>query len=172
MSSESESVPASAASTSAKSLGRVKWFNNKTGYGFITRIEGDEIDVFVHHSSVVVGSQQYKYLVEGEYVQFVLTESTSEEHKHLATEVTGINGGKLMCETRNLNQESRRERESEEGAEGSTRPAGRGRRGGKGSQRLVDNDGNQWMMVRNGGRGGGRRGSAPKSEETPSAEDI
>ena len=36
--------------------GRVKWFNNKAGYGFITVSSGDNVgsDVFVHHSAIVV----------------------------------------------------------------------------------------------------------------------
>ena len=56
--------------------GRVKWFNNKAGYGFITITDGDRVgtDVFVHHTRVVVESEQYKYLVQGEYVQFELSD--------------------------------------------------------------------------------------------------
>ena len=52
-------------------LGRVKWFNNKAGYGFITITDGtlSGTDVFVHHSSIKLQSeQQYRYLVQGEYV--------------------------------------------------------------------------------------------------------
>ena len=51
--------------------------------------------------------EQYKYLVQGEYVNFNLTSSTTESHEFQATNVTGAYGGSLMCETRNLNQESR-----------------------------------------------------------------
>ena len=52
--------------------GRVKWFNNKAGYGFITVTSGEHtgVDVFVHHSVIHVGSEQYRYLVQGEYVIF------------------------------------------------------------------------------------------------------
>jgi cold shock CspA family protein len=40
--------------------GRVKWFNNKAGYGFITVTDGSRSgsDIFVHHSSIGVASQQ------------------------------------------------------------------------------------------------------------------
>jgi CspA family cold shock protein len=46
--------------------GKVKWFNNAKGYGFITR-EGGE-DLFVHFKSIV--GDGYKTLKEGETVQF------------------------------------------------------------------------------------------------------
>ena len=86
-----------------KFTGRVKWFNNKAGYGFITVTDGPKSgsDVFVHHSSIKVDSEQYKYLVQGEYIEFALSTVASDKHECQATDVSGINGGKLMCETRN-----------------------------------------------------------------------
>jgi cold shock CspA family protein len=45
-------------------VGNVKWFNNKTGYGFITCLD-DNSDLFVHHASLVVQASQYRYLVQG-----------------------------------------------------------------------------------------------------------
>lgn len=82
--------------------GRVKWFNNKAGYGFITVTSGERsgTDVFVHHSAINVESQQYKYLMQGEYVQFVLVSTNGGKHEFQASNVSGINSGKLMCETR------------------------------------------------------------------------
>ena len=83
-------------------IGRVKWFNNKAGYGFITVTDGSRAgnDVFVHHSVISVENQQYKYLVQGEYVEFELVKTDSKVHEWQASNVSGINGGKLMCETR------------------------------------------------------------------------
>ena len=46
--------------------GKVKWFDNKKGFGFITQDSGP--DVFVHHSSILGGG--YKTLNEGEQVTF------------------------------------------------------------------------------------------------------
>lgn len=90
-----------ATSSSKRFTGRVKWFNNKSGYGFITATVGDitGADIFVHYSAINV-DHQYKYLVQGEYVEFALNEITDGSHPHQAGSVTGINNGLLMCETR------------------------------------------------------------------------
>jgi CspA family cold shock protein len=99
MTSTNDSVTFSA---SEHLLGRVKWFNNKSGYGFITVTDGPRSgsDIFVHHSAVNVENQQYKYLVQGEYVEFEATSSSSGKHEWQATNVSGVRGGKLMCETK------------------------------------------------------------------------
>ena len=100
-----ESTPAVSQSTVTSSdrfMGRVKWFNNKAGYGFITVTDGHKAgsDIFVHHSSVKVDAQQYKYLIQGEYVEFALSSVSNGDHEFQASDVSGIKGGKLMCETR------------------------------------------------------------------------
>jgi cold shock CspA family protein len=101
MSSSAVSTPAVSCS-SERFTGRVKWFNNKAGYGFITVTDGPKsgTDVFVHHSSIKVVSEQYKYLVQGEYVDFNLSDTKTADHEYQAGEVCGIKGGQLMCETR------------------------------------------------------------------------
>ena len=85
-----------------KYTGVVKWFNNKSGYGFITvnskRCFG--IDVFAHHSSLVVSNNKYRYLIQGEYVEFELVQTNTGKYDFQSSNITGINGGKLMCETR------------------------------------------------------------------------
>ena len=97
MSTYRDVVTPSASTT--RETGRVKWFNNKSGYGFITRNSSHE-DIFVHHSAIKVEQEQYKYLVQGEYVEFVVVETTSGPHKYQASNVVGVSGGKLMCETK------------------------------------------------------------------------
>ena len=46
--------------------GTVKWFNEKKGYGFLSREDGD--DVFVHHTGIQ--GEGFKTLREGESVEF------------------------------------------------------------------------------------------------------
>jgi len=52
------------------SKGKVKWFNEAKGYGFIQRSDGD--DLFVHFSAIV--GDGYRTLSEGETVEFEVSE--------------------------------------------------------------------------------------------------
>lgn len=90
-------------------MGRVKWFNNKAGYGFITVTSGPktDTDIFIHHKAINVSVEQYRYLVQGEYVEFSLEQLKDSAHEYQAVSVSGINGGKLMCETRREFRQSR-----------------------------------------------------------------
>ena len=89
--------------------GKVKWFNNKSGFGFVTACEGElkDKDIFVHYSSINVPDNQYKYLLQGEYVDFELSESDKSDHEFHAVNISGVKGGELMCETRRQISETR-----------------------------------------------------------------
>ncbi|MFP4053195.1 MAG: cold-shock protein [Phycisphaerae bacterium] len=50
--------------------GKVKWFNDTKGYGFIEADDGN--DVFVHHSDIL--GSGFKSLAEGESVTFEVTQ--------------------------------------------------------------------------------------------------
>ena len=52
--------------------GRVKWFNNDKGYGFIDY--KTDADVFVHYSAIDLDG--YKTLAEGQLVEFKLIETS------------------------------------------------------------------------------------------------
>jgi len=52
-----------------RETGKVKWFNNAKGYGFIERESGG--DVFVHHSAIQMTG--FRTLTEGETVLFSVT---------------------------------------------------------------------------------------------------
>lgn len=58
--------------------GKVKWFSNPKGYGFILLDDGTE--VFVHHS--LIKGEGYKTLKEGEQVEFDLVESDKGKQAH------------------------------------------------------------------------------------------
>jgi CspA family cold shock protein len=49
--------------------GKVKWFNNNKGYGFISPDDGGE-DIFVHHQSIQMDG--YKSLKDGQRVEFTV----------------------------------------------------------------------------------------------------
>ena len=54
--------------------GRVKWFNNEKGYGFIEIGAGVGEDVFVHYSAIE--QEWYKSLKEGDVVEFTLIDTS------------------------------------------------------------------------------------------------
>ena len=131
-----------------RAQGRVKWFNAKGGYGFVTLLgaqpEGvPRREVFVHHSGLKVGSEQFRYLVEGEYVELEVRETGADGQvkqsgivpRYQGVEVRGIGGGPLMCETRNESSASASEYKSNN----------RTREGGQreGGQRGVSRGGSQ-----------------------------
>jgi cold shock protein len=177
------------AGSAERFTGRVKWFNGKAGYGFITAsVRGEEQDVFVHHSGIKPSVEQYRYLVQGEYVSFMLSKAEDGE-KTIAVDVHGADGGKLMCETR---YERRRERvlhpgaSSEAGSSSRPQSSGRGRgsgrggvtsrgRGGRGFERvagthpsrpqLSETDQEEWVVVR-------RRTQPSQSQPQPSTRGV
>ena len=93
--------------SSDRLTGRVKWFNKKSGYGFLTVCGGSgdykDKDIFAHFSSVHGEDVQYKYLVQGEYVEFNVVESKGEKHEFQAASISGVLGGNTMCDTHREN---------------------------------------------------------------------
>lgn len=54
------------------STGKVKWFNQEKGYGFITDDE-DGKDVFVHYTAI--NAEGFRTLEEGQIVEFTFIQS-------------------------------------------------------------------------------------------------
>ena len=91
-------------------IGSVKWFNNRFGYGFLvaTGEHSSYGDVFVHHSELkITDSNIYKFLTQGEYVQFNIVKTSGGKHEYQAANVTGVNGGKLLCENNTTSSHNR-----------------------------------------------------------------
>ena len=171
MSSSSSSDTASSVDTTTRFTGVVKWFNNKAGFGFVTVLDNDVSgdysgkDVFSHHTSCNVTNKQYRYLVQGEYVDFTLCEVNDENHKWQAGSVKGINNGKLMCETRFESRENRAPRKHMDDEGHKSRPPRddapphyRVRTRGPGPR-----EGEEWMLVR-------RKPSRPQTNSSPNRE--
>jgi len=154
--------------TTIKLTGRVKWFNNKTGFGFINALEDSEgvkegSDVFVHHSAIKVSQEQYRYLVQGEYVEFVLSKlkapdasaAAASKHEFQAVDVSGVKGGKLICETR---------WESRGGGGGQDSGSNWTTVGAKKSSFVPRQGSSEWRRGDSSGRGRGRGGSRGVSD--------
>lgn len=61
--------------------GKVKWFNDRKGYGFIEKEDGNG-DVFVHHTAI--STDGFRTLSEGQEVEF---EVIQDQRGEKATEV-------------------------------------------------------------------------------------
>jgi cold shock CspA family protein len=88
-----------------RQVGRIKWFNNKKGFGFLSNCLTNE-DVFIHHTGIKLGEEAlnsdvniFKTVIEGEYVSY--EKHTDNAGRSVAKNVSGIMGGPLLCENVN-----------------------------------------------------------------------
>jgi len=109
------------ASGSTRRVGRVKWFNTKNGYGFITDTQNAQ-DVFLHHTGIQVPQGVFRNLYAGEYVEYET--QTTDAGKTVAVNITGVHGGPLMCQ---LPRGTPRPRNNFRGGNSRGRGRGRGR---------------------------------------------
>lgn len=71
-----------------KKQGKVKWFNNAKGYGFIEQPEGGG-DVFVHYSAIQ--GHGFRSLEEGQTVEFELVQGPKGQQAERVTRVGAYN---------------------------------------------------------------------------------
>jgi len=69
-----------------RNTGRVKWFNDSKGFGFITRDDGQK-DCFVHHSAIQ--GNGFKSLAEGDSVEFDVVQGNKGPAAENVTKVAG-----------------------------------------------------------------------------------
>lgn len=88
-------------------IGQVKWFSNIKNYGFISVVSPGDYnnqEIFVHQTQIK--TEGYRTLRQGEYVSFDLSPNNTDDssntgqssHQFIATNITGVLGGTLMCE--------------------------------------------------------------------------
>jgi CspA family cold shock protein len=146
-------------SSQSRVSGRVKWFDNRKGFGFVNNLSNDA-EVFVHHTGLNSQTGVFRTLYPGEYIEFDLHHD-DQSNRDYAVNVTGVKGGSLLCENQGTRLMVRR-----------ARPAGSNQH-----QPTDSSDGFETVQRRGGnrptrggavgrGRGGsGRGGSARRSEE-------
>lgn len=133
-------------STSTRRNMRVRWFDQRKGYGFLVppnqalETDSKEETVFVYHNQIRTFYKDniFRMLFAGEYVSCEI--STDEAGRTVANQVAGIDDGPLLCEVRAMNSQTRTSRD--EGAEDTDerpprrqfRGRGRGRGGGRGGR--------------------------------------
>jgi len=66
--------------------GKIKWFNNEKGYGFIEYKDNE--DIFVHYSAII--KDGYKTLNQGDYVEFNLVETTKGLQAQHVVEINNL----------------------------------------------------------------------------------
>lgn len=71
--------------------GRVKWFNNAKGYGFILPEEGGD-DLFAHYSSIVMDG--YKTLKAGQLVSYEVLSGPKGSHAINISSLEHLDSGK------------------------------------------------------------------------------
>uniref|UniRef100_A0A0R0H1C8 Uncharacterized protein n=1 Tax=Glycine max TaxID=3847 RepID=A0A0R0H1C8_SOYBN len=136
---------------SGRVSGKVKWFNDQKGFGFISPDDGSD-DLFVHQSQIK--SDGFRSLAEGESVEFAIESESDGRAK--AVDVTGPDGASVQG-TRRGGDGGRSYGGGRGGGGGGYGGGGGGDRygGGGGGGRYGGGGGGRYVGGGGGGGGGG-----------------
>lgn len=144
-------------SSASRHVGCVKWFDNRKGFGFINNLSNNS-EVFVHHTGLNSKENCFRTLFPGEYIEYHLYHD-DQSNRDYAVNVTGVQGGSLLCENTGTRLSVRRQHEPNTN---SSRPAREPREPREHREpREQDSDKRGFQKVeRRGGAGRGRGGAS------------
>jgi CspA family cold shock protein len=96
-------------SSASRHVGCVKWFDNRKGFGFINNLSNNS-EVFVHHTGLNSKENCFRTLFPGEYIEYHLYHD-DQSNRDYAVNVTGVQGGCLLCENTGTRLSVRRQHE-------------------------------------------------------------
>ena len=96
-------------SSASRHVGCVKWFDNRKGFGFINNLSNNS-EVFVHHTGLNSKENCFRTLFPGEYIEYHLYHD-DQSNRDYAVNVTGVQGGSLLCENTGTRLSVRRQHE-------------------------------------------------------------
>mmetsp|Transcript_6775 Transcript_6775/g.18958 ORF Transcript_6775/g.18958 Transcript_6775/m.18958 type:complete len:312 (-) Transcript_6775:108-1043(-) len=135
-----------------KIKGKVKWFSNRKGFGFVSPATGGD-DIFLHHSRIV-SDAEYKTLKDGFEVEFEI--GTDDKGKPFADKVTAADGSAIPPPDPSRKKNKKKEpaaATTDGGNAAKEEPAGENAKDDKKKGR-----------TRNNRRNGKKEGAAPKSD--------
>ena len=144
-------------SSASRHVGCVKWFDNRKGFGFINNLSNNS-EVFVHHTGLNSKENCFRTLFPGEYIEYHLYHD-DQSNRDYAVNVTGVQGGLLLCENTGTRLSVRRQHEPNTVAPSSRpprEPRERAQDGEQGGFRKVERRGGSGAGASRG-RGGASR---------------
>ena len=155
-------------SSASRHVGCVKWFDNRKGFGFINNLSNNS-EVFVHHTGLNSKENCFRTLFPGEYIEYHLYHD-DQSNRDYAVNVTGVQGGCLLCENTGTRLSVRRQHEPNTSAPSSRPPreSHEPREAREPRERGQDTDQGGFRKVeRRGGSGAGRgRGGASRPQRS------